>query len=161
MTFAQDMAKFVRTAENRLKKTVAQSVWRLSREVVMSTPIDQPFGWHDEKSVGVARGGWFISFDISSANQVERKDPSGQATIKRIASSLQTYQPRRHNAIYLNNNVPYINMLEKGGYQNFVNRLKSTPTGFSTQAPAGMARLGAMLWPTFVNAAVSSVRMVS
>jgi hypothetical protein len=158
--FAQQVLKFTKLTENRLRTVVIESVAKLATKVVKATPIDLPVGWHDPNSVGYARGGWCVSFNGPSSRLTGRLDPSGEDTITKIRSELQNYRITSHSTVHLNNNVPYIGTLEFGGYIDFVNRLKSTPEGFSTQAPAGMARLSSFLWPTFVNSAVSISRVI-
>jgi hypothetical protein len=155
LTFSADISKFIKSAEKKLRDAVVNGVFRLSTKIVQTTPVDAPYGWHDPESIGEARGGWFISFDGPSSQATNRLDPSGEVTLAKIKSQLRGYRIRTHNSIHLNNNVPYIGVLEYGGY-NFLTPLKSTADGYSTQAPHGMARLAALQWPTFVEAKATS-----
>jgi hypothetical protein len=164
MTFTDDIAKFVKTAERRLKKVVVDSTLSLSTVIIMRTPVDAPIGWHDPDSVGFARGSWYVSFNGYSTRGIGGNDPSGLNTVQKITTQLQRYNVREHTSIHINNNAPYIGLLEHGGYvppaYNFQTRIKSTAEGYSTQAPAGMVRVNAPMWPVMVVKATVSARMV-
>ena len=162
MTFTSDIAKFVKTTENRLRTTVIEAVADLAGKIVKGTPIDAPPHWSEDDldNIGEARGGWFITFNGNSTRETGRLDPQGDATIAQIRSGLKSYLIKTHRSIHLNNNVSYIGVLEFGGYGEFVNRLKSTAEGYSTQAPAGMARVNMFLWPTIVTKVVATSRMI-
>jgi len=158
MTFSTDISRFVKNAEKKLRDTVVNGVLQLSTQIVMKTPVDAPYGWHEPESVGEARGGWTVSFDGAESSPTGRLDPSGVETLAKIKSKLRSYRIRTHSSIHLNNSVPYIQTLEYGGY-NFRKRIKSTPEGFSTQAPAGMVRIALSQWSLFATAKATS-RMV-
>lgn len=164
MTFASDVRAFVRKAENRLKDVVVESVYALSTRIVLDTPVDSEFGpppdfepaWFDPDSVGEARGGW-----VAGINGVSRSapalDPDGRLTNQKNYITYKSYSPRRDTSLNLFNNVPYIRMLEYGGYA-FTNRVKSTADGYSYQAPRGMARINVGQWGSIVVNAKAGVR---
>lgn len=160
MTFTRDITKFVKNTEIRLAAAVVKSVYEMSSQIIKATPIDLPFGWHDPESVGYARGGWNVSFDGPNRRLTGRLDPSGEETIAAVRRALSGYRIRTHSSIHINNSVSYVPILEFGGYQNFVTRLKSTDAGYSSQAPVGMVRVTTFMWPTFVNKAVATARFI-
>ena len=101
--------------------------------IIKGTPVDE----------GRARNNWFLSVDSPSQKQVKTKTLGLQA-IRSISS-----MPKRilNNKIFFTNNLPYIGVLEYGGYPKqdlsagpTVSKTRKTSGGFSTQAPGGWVR---------------------
>lgn len=156
MTFTSDVRRFVELAERRLKTVVVRSVYQLSANIIHQTPVDQQFGpngefpvWYDHRSVGRARGGWVAKVS-GKVLTTPSDDPQGNATVNAALGAFQTYNPRTDLSLGLQNNVPYIRLLEEGGY-NFVNPIKTVGSPlFSYQAPQGMVGINTRQWGTIV-----------
>jgi len=161
MTFAEQVAKFAQRTERRLAKTVSGAATKLASNIVMGTPIDLPFGMHDPGSIGRARGGWVAGFDTNLTSNNTPLDPNGAPTVQKIAQTYSLYSPRIQTTLYLVNTVGYIGKLEFGFYR-FADelRVKTLPSGFSIQAPAGMMRVNAKEWGTTVSNAARVSRTV-
>jgi hypothetical protein len=164
MTFASEVRRFTELAERRLKTIVVRSVYQLSANIVYQTPVDSQFGpngefpvWYDPSSVGTARGGWTarVSGRVLSS---PTDDPMGNPTVNAMLAAFQTYDPRRDTSLGLVNNVPYIRLLEYGGY-NFVNPIKTVGSPlYSYQAPQGMVRINAQQWGSIVANVKARIR---
>lgn len=72
--------------------------------VVTKTPVD----------TGRARGNWQASLHQPAAGETVTRDPGGGETIARGALVAAQIEP--YSASFVTNNVPYILMLEEGGY---------------------------------------------
>ena len=87
--------------------------------VILQTPVDD----------GRARNNWFLTNGSPSGAGGRAEDKSGGGSM----SSLMSMPPNILNKkIYLTNNLPYIGMLEYGGYPN-PSKGKKTTGGYSNQ----------------------------
>lgn len=123
------ITKLTKDSNNKLK---AVYLWGLGR-IITETPAD----------TGRARNNWFASVGL----------PSGSTTTLTGTSQLPTLPENvLGKKIYLTNNLPYIGMLEYGGYpkpvkKGTLNKLTKTfeirsVAGFSKQvAPKGWVRV--------------------
>jgi len=87
---------------------------------------------------GRFRGNWQVAFDLRPEDEISRVDANGAAT-KAAGKALFNSYSSGVKSIWLVNNVPYAYRLE---------------TGYSTQAPLGMAGVTAAEFQTFVDQAV-------
>ncbi|MDR1901351.1 MAG: hypothetical protein LBQ88_03575 [Treponema sp.] len=138
-----DPSRFVKGAiENieRVRKKYAFDVFSL---VVKATPVD----------TGQARGAWLPSIGQPEDGVPGTKDKSGRETINKIKSVVES--AKGEDTLFLVNSLPYITVLEYGGYPNppknggktkeyirkdgtKVGGLPKTVGGYSRQAPSGM-----------------------
>jgi hypothetical protein len=118
MSFTADISRFIGKTEKSAEQAVRVICMELFSKVVLKSPVDS----------GRFRGNWFPSINYVSNEITESFDKTGTATIKRGKSIIWQYK-LGDAAIYLTNNLPYAYRLE---------------TGYSKQAPSGMARLSVM-----------------
>lgn len=85
----------------------------IGREIVPATPVD----------TGFARANWRPSLNAPAIVPVSELDPTGQATVARIATVSSRY--RVGDTLFIVNNAPYIGALNAGS---------------SPQAPAGFVQ---------------------
>jgi len=89
-------------------------------EVIIGTPVD----------TGRVRANWFLSQDTPSNKTTQSTSPSNEANkIPRQVLGKKTF---------LSNNLPYINVLEFGGFPK--KSTDKTSGGFSRLAPKGWVR---------------------
>ena len=100
---------------NQVCRKVALSVFR---RVVMRTPVD----------TGRARGNWIPTVGSPSSEVNDTQDKGGVMAMGRAASQTGRWDPSKGQSIFLTNNLPYIEVLEKGRVGN----------KGSLQAPQGM-----------------------
>lgn len=119
-TFTIDMDKWINKASGNTDIVVRKIGLQLLNKVVMKTPVD----------TGRLRGNWFVSFNAPTSQYSDTaSDRSGGVTIANGQSTLAGYR-KGINSIYLTNNAPYAMRIET--------------TGYSKQAPQGMARISVM-----------------
>lgn len=113
--FAMELdAEFEREVEGKLREVTQKvAVEGLSR-VVLKTPVD----------TGRARGSWTVSIGAPDSSEPGRLDPGGQQAISEGSGRIGGM--REPDVIYIQSNVPYIEVLENG---------------HSAQAPNGMVAL--------------------
>ena len=125
-----DFAKGIEAYAKRTKLGIDQAIVSINTQAAVSiikrTPVD----------TGRARGNWQPSISIPNKTTTETNDKSGSAS---IASARATAKVSAGAVFYLTNNLPYIRTLEHGWYNG--NGPKTTPDGYSTQAPNGMVGL--------------------
>jgi hypothetical protein len=85
-----------------IESLVENIVTDVGREVVSSTPV----------KTGFARGNWRPTLNAPSPVPVSALDPTGAATIARIASVGAQY--RVGNTVFIRNNASYIGLLNAG-----------------------------------------------
>lgn len=134
--FSLNIEEWVKRTKRDVDKVCRAITIELFTRVVLKTPVD----------TGRARGNWQMDID---------KMPTGTLTLvdknrhTKIAADLAG-RPVAGHVAYLVNNLPYIGVLEYGGYPNPPKKgswvkgrgydVKSSG-GFSRQAPAGMVRI--------------------
>jgi hypothetical protein len=109
--------------------SVATRVYALEamRRLVLKTPVD----------TGRARGNWQVGEGAPNATVTDAVDPGGSRVAGELATAINALAGQQ--VVYLTNGLPYIPVLEFGGYpQREGGTLKVTPQGFSRQAPQGM-----------------------
>jgi len=121
-------------------------------KVVFKTPVD----------TGRARGNWSVSISKPSRKVLKGVDRTGQKVQARIATSVGRSSVT--DSVFLANNLPYIGVLEYGGYpmdpekgsRISIGKAKGqyeirSAGGFSKQAPAGMVRTTIAEFPYIVR----------
>lgn len=126
MSFASDIAKFVKLTNSSLDETGRAITLELFSSVIKDTPVD----------TGRARGNWQTSLGAPKDGEVSRNG-DGPA-LAEVAS--ETAKFGMGKVIYLANGLPYILRLEYG---------------WSKQQPGGMARRNAARIQAIVRKAVS------
>lgn len=120
MSFTADISRFVEKANGNSDIVVRKIGLDLFGRVVRKTPVD----------TGRLRGNWFLTVNLPSSQYVESNlDKSGAKSISDAQSKIGLYNSGV-NAIYITNNAPYAMRIET--------------TGYSKQAPQGMARISVM-----------------
>jgi hypothetical protein len=143
--FAKAVRRYADKTGESLEQIVYVTITDLSRRVIQRTPVGNPSLWlHNSGSKespsyvnflshrnapagytgGQAKGNWFASIG-SPSKEIDRsiRAKNASAPINRDAAIRRA---AAGNIYYLSNNLPYIRALE---------------FGWSTQAPAGMARV--------------------
>ena len=117
MSFSADLSRFEDKVKNRLLVVPRKVALEVLRRVVMRTPVD----------TGRAKGNWQVSVGSPTLGETERKDktPKGVADIAESIPTIESWDAA-NVAIFIMNNVPYIQRLEDG---------------YSDQASSGMVKL--------------------
>ncbi len=100
--FARRIARRARQVETGASRTVRRVALAINQSVIFATPV----------LTGHARANWQIGIESPVTDEIDEEDKSGQTTIIRNESVIQTSKPRK--SIILSNNVPYIHVLNEG-----------------------------------------------
>lgn len=124
MSFELDIKKFKEKVKDRSKLVLQKTALEIHKGVVVSTPVD----------TGRARAGW----DVGINNVTPGAAANMGKTIQEIvnAGELTIKQAEADDAIFVSNNVNYIEFLENGS---------------SEQAPNGMVKKTLRRFPQFVR----------
>ena len=134
LAFQNITTKSIKTTENVIKKTV----FDLTSSIIQGSPTD----------TGRFRGNWQVSFDTPTDNKLSNLDKSGNATISKIGTQINS---NKIPLVYwINNNLPYGNSLEYGLYPKN-SKTGKTINGFSVQAPMGFVRLNIIRFNKFLK----------
>jgi hypothetical protein len=141
------MAKQIQTMQKDREEAATRIVLSLFSAVVMKTPVD----------TGRARANWFPSMGSPvQGHDPAASDKSGANTLANIERFLYSNRIVGEGVVWLTNNLPYIEVLEYGGFPNppKYERTKGRGVwdkingwgskvvgGFSSQAPNGMVRV--------------------
>jgi len=115
VSFTSDLSRFENKVKNRLLVVPRKVALEVLRRVVMRTPVES----------GRARGNWQTSVGAPMVGETGRTDKSGGAVIGSAVPIIESWDAS-NVAIFLMNNVPYIQRLEDG---------------YSDQAPSGMVKI--------------------
>ena len=131
MSFASDIEKWVKKADLKMDQAVRGVRHQVVVEVIKKFPVD----------TGQARGSVFAKLG-SPGDSPKILDGNE-------ASALARAQPAINGKIdtifYFTSNLPYIGLLENGGYsQGKYSTSKTTARGYSSQAPHGMFKISAI-----------------
>lgn len=130
MSFSLDISKFAEKAKGNSSAVVKKVAADMFGRVVLRTPVD----------TGRARGNWQITFNVPAEGTSQQVDPTGRGAISEITAKAAQW---KDGAIWLTNNLPYIERLEYG---------------WSKQAPAGMARVTVREFQSYVDSAVRGLK---
>lgn len=130
-----DMRSYAKKKGVEVKEVQKGFAYGLYASIVEKTPVD----------TGRARGNWNVSVGTADSST----DPS--KTTPQYKSPKQFPEPNGDDTIYISNNLPYITVLEYGGYPKEVQKGTWNPKtkqyeirsegGFSKRAPEGMVGL--------------------
>lgn len=138
MSFSSDFAKFAKLTNSGLDETGRAIALEWFGSTVKSTPV----------ATGRAKGSWQATIGSPASGDPERTEAAALSEINR-----ETGRFSMGRVIYLTSNLVYIGKLEFGLYPG--GGPKTTADGFSTQAPAGMARTNAARIQSMVRKAVA------
>lgn len=132
MSFSSDLRKIANKARGNIDQVARKVAGEAFSSIIMMTPVHE----------GRARGNWSAGVGEYSTTPDEKKiDKSGAATI--AAAQAVANSAGAGKIIYLTNSLPYIRPLEFGS---------------SKKAPAGMVRVTAERFETFVSDAARAVK---
>jgi hypothetical protein len=125
MSFSADISKFIAKSKLKTEVVVKRIAFDAYKRVTLKTPVD----------TGRARANWLIGINLI---------PQGYSSGQSLGPSAIS-QYKVGDIIYIANNLPYIGVLEYGGYPNPPKgggiNFKGGPktiNGYSAQAPQGM-----------------------
>ena len=106
MSFTLDLTKFATKANADIKLVIQKISMEAFKRIIYRTPVD----------TGRARANWGCTIGKPRTGmQVESTDKSGAATTAAMVATVQGI--KGDGSVFLVNNVPYINELEKGSSQ--------------------------------------------
>lgn len=118
--FAKRIRKLGKNIPVNADQLLILTAGAVNQTVVLATPHD----------TGRARGNWQISIGAPITEEIERLDPTGQATInanQTVIKSIQGKSRQGKRSIFLTNNLSYIQPLNEG-------TSSQAPAGFVEQA---------------------------
>ena len=149
-SFTQQLRLSTNNVEDELEEILRSSVIALMSVAIIKTPID----------TGRARNNWFVELGTDNIDKVGRiEDQSAGGSLKDVTTQVNKLELGGKALLY--NNLPYIEVLENGGYPDLV--VKGTRNrrtgkfeirsrgGFSNQAPNGMVRAAVASWSQIVE----------
>jgi hypothetical protein len=154
--FEAQMTTFIEKAKNNMDTVKMLSIYELFCNVVDRTPR-----WIAGQDAGNAKWNWTVSVGSPDTRHLKGLDPNGTARKKQAYTKLASISnmPGEED-IYISNSTPYIMKLEYGEYPKRVKRGSYNPkkkgyeirsqSGFSKQAPVGMARISSLEWSAYV-----------
>lgn len=117
-----DLNEYAKKKNVEIKKVRKAYAFALYSSIIKKTPVD----------TGRARGNWNISVGHDDMTQKEDVQPKFRALE-------EVPDVNGDESIFITNNLPYITMLEYGGYpKNPKGGSGKTVNGYSRQAPQGM-----------------------
>lgn len=137
---AKSFKQAAKEIEKIYEKVVQGTALQLFSDIVLSTPVGNPSLWKHSENVpagytgGRLRANWQVALGAPANAEIRDIDPSGGGTVGRINSVLKRVN-KNTRAIYLTNNLPYADRVEKG---------------WSKQAPSGMVRVNAKRFKSIV-----------
>lgn len=125
--FSIAIDEWCKKANKDVDKAARAITIKLFTKVIKRTPVD----------TGRARGNWQLGYDQMPSGTVSF---TGTPDIKSTLGE----RPVAGHVVYLVNNLPYIGVLEYGGFPNPPKSGTKTSSGYSKQAPSGMVRVSIM-----------------
>jgi hypothetical protein len=130
MAFTVPLSKIGLRVQAQIEDKVRQRTHALFRKIVLRTPV----------YTGRARANWNVS--LGRANYSVTNSTNEARALTQVDKVLSLPVGSK---IFLTNGVPYIRVLEYGGYPlNPKHPSGRSDGGFSTQAPAGMVRISVL-----------------
>lgn len=129
MTFTADVRKYAESTKSNMGEAKQAIVFNVFGGAIKKTPVDS----------GRAKNAWNVSKDNPdfTTSDIKSKSALGSLTSRAI-QGLSTIT-EDFGLDILTNPLPYARKLEFGGYNHATD--KTTASGFSSQAPAGMVRI--------------------
>ena len=141
--------------DKQLNRIIKKTVFDLTSSIIQDTPVDS----------GRLRANWLVSFNTPIDAELKLEDKEGDAT---IAKAKALISGNKVPLVYwIQNNLPYANVVEFGLYPNPVklgSRTKQakkgsqvkyqvlSTNGFSAKAPQGMVRINILRFNKFLQA---------
>jgi hypothetical protein len=143
MSFKSEIDKANRIIENDIIEVVQGAAIQVTARVIKATPVAEEFG-------GRARNNWISSLNTEPPKITRAANKSGNDAI--VESTNKLVAMRIGDLFHFFNYLPYINVLEFGGYPNPPKGGEGkTSGGYSKQAPRGMLRINAAKWKSIVS----------
>lgn len=143
-SFALDLRKFAEKVAEKADAVVKASVIGVAAEIDKRSPVGNPTLWKNKPPKGYVggsfRANWQLGVGSLPQGVLSGVDPSGSNTQARIVAGIA--DDAAGKVYYIANNLPYARRLEYG---------------YSTQAPAGMVGVTALLWQDKVRDAVEAL----
>jgi len=145
MTFALDMKAFAKKTDARLNAVVKVIVLDVAKSLIEMSPVGDADYWKSPPPKGYVggrfKGSWMFETGQAPVGDPGTIDASGSTSLNRVLVGLSVGRAagKMH---YIANNVPYAMRLENGGPGG---------SGWSRQAPQGMAGLTAMKFGSIVR----------
>lgn len=130
MGFGDQTTLFCNKYKADIKLVVRKIAFESFKRIILKTPVD----------TGRARANWGVKVgkpDISTQSSAE--DKTGSSALQGAATEVEAWSGA--GSIFMTNNLPYIGVLEYGGYPNPTKTGTKVSGGFSLQAPNGMVRV--------------------
>jgi len=124
-SFSLDVKKFADGFIDGAEAATRGASIKLFSAIIKATPVDE----------GRARGNWFATGQQPSNKKTTKIDLTGDGAINDASGVIVGIKD--WSRFTLTNNLPYIEKLEFGGYNDGPN----TTGGYSKQAPQGMVRV--------------------
>lgn len=152
MSFADDIKKFAKKAIDNAETIIIETRTELSKRIIDRTPHDTI----NPGDGGQAKANWNASIgskDISVSSNTDKTGDNTKLKAEQVANTNIT------DDFYLSNSLPYIAVLEYGGYPNPPKKgtyltskqskdgksgpgyYKFSQNGYSAKAPNGMVRI--------------------
>ena len=141
--------------EQQLNRIIKKSVFDLTSAIIQDTPVDS----------GRLRANWLVSFNTPIDAELKLEDKEGTATIAKAKALIGGSKVPL--VYWIQNNLPYANVVEFGLYPNpvkFGSRTKQAAkgspvkyqvlsmNGFSAKAPQGMVRINILRFNKYLQA---------
>lgn len=144
-TFANQMKAFSVKTKAANNHVVALAFSALAKQIIDKTPVGDPSLWKNPPppsyEPGTLVNNWFSSVGTPTLGGMRAQDPSAGGSLSQVAAiSLKA----AGNVVFFQNPTPYAFRIEFEGW--------------STQAPAGMARVSANNWGIIVSQAARQVQ---
>lgn len=137
--FASQIKAFAEQTQTKLNTAVRAAVLQVGASVVNLSPVGDDSHWKEKPkdfAGGLFKGNWQYGLGSAPDGVFDTIDPSGQASLQRIAEAIPA--DAAGGVHYIVNNLPYAQALEDGT---------------STTPPAGMVALTAAQWGDMVGKA--------
>lgn len=146
-SFSLDLSRFVTKAKGSADKVVRKVVMDIGARVVLKSPVGDADYWQSPPPPGYVggrfRGNWQMGEGQRPAGDLPDIDPTGAASLERIAGGLN--QNAAGKVFFLVNNLPYAMRIEDG-------------TASPRQAPNGVVRTTLLEFQAIVTKAANEGR---
>lgn len=143
-SFAVQVKQFADKTKKRQDQAVRKIILDVYSGIVHKNPVD----------TGQTQNNWNIGLNNVDPSITEEAIKNSQTIIGQALQVIK--QIKAGNVIYISNNLPWVRLLEFGGYPGGGPR--TTPEGFSRQAPNGMLRLTLREYPAIVTNGVEEAK---
>lgn len=150
--FSLSIDNLLKQVNGNVEKVVKKSVFDLTTAIIKDTPVDS----------GRLRANWQVSLNFETNKKLNSEDTDGSETIAKAKATI--FANKIPLFYWINNNLPYADVVEYGLYPNpvkFGSRTKQAKKGspvmyqvlsidgYSAKAPQGMVRINVMRFNKF------------